>query len=49
MVRISTTCRAIRAALPLRRESWTIPAELPMGDSVVVPLNGGESINWKLV
>lgn len=33
----------------LRRESWTIPAELPMGDSVVVPLNGGENINWKLI
>lgn len=33
----------------LRRESWTIPAELPMGDTTVVPLNGGEMIQWKLV
>lgn len=32
----------------LKRESWTIPAELPMGDATVVPLNGGESIGWKL-
>jgi len=32
----------------LRRESWTIPAELPMGDATVVPLNGGETINWKM-
>ncbi|HEY0847753.1 MAG TPA: dihydroorotase [Noviherbaspirillum sp.] len=32
----------------LKRESWTLPAELPMGDATVVPLNGGESIAWKL-
>ena len=32
----------------LRRESWTVPAELPMGDATVVPLNGGETINWKM-
>lgn len=38
-----------QGTVTLRRESWTIPAELPMGDSVVVPLNGGESINWKLI
>lgn len=32
----------------LRRESWTVPAELPMGDATVVPLNGGEIMNWKM-
>ncbi len=32
----------------LRRENWTIPAELPMGDTTVVPLNSGETINWKM-
>ncbi|MFL9881072.1 dihydroorotase [Herbaspirillum rhizosphaerae] len=32
----------------LRRENWTIPAELPMGDATVVPLNGGETISWKM-
>ncbi|HTJ94517.1 MAG TPA: dihydroorotase [Pararobbsia sp.] len=32
----------------LRRESWSLPAELPMGDGVVVPLRGGEAIGWKL-
>ncbi len=36
-------------SVTLRRESWTIPAELPMGDATVVPLNGGETIHWKLV
>jgi dihydroorotase len=33
----------------LQREQWTLPAELPMGDTTVVPLNGGEPIGWKLV
>ncbi len=33
----------------LRRETWTIPAELPLGDATIVPLNGGESIGWKLI
>ncbi|MEC4722537.1 dihydroorotase [Noviherbaspirillum sp. CPCC 100848] len=33
----------------LQREQWTLPSELPMGDAMVVPLNGGESIGWKLV
>ncbi|MFL9927010.1 dihydroorotase [Herbaspirillum lusitanum] len=32
----------------LRRESWTIPSELPMGDTTVVPLSAGEQINWKM-
>lgn len=35
--------------ITLKRESWTLPAELPMGEATVVPLNGGESIDWKLV
>src|SRR5690606_21581494 len=33
----------------LKRESWTIPAELPMGDATVVPLDAGSTLNWKLV
>ncbi|MCX4153280.1 MULTISPECIES: dihydroorotase [Paraburkholderia] len=33
----------------LRREEWTLPAELPVGDTPVVPLRGGESIGWRLV
>jgi len=32
----------------LHRETWTLPTEVPMGDATVVPLNGGESIGWKL-
>lgn len=33
----------------LRRESWTIPEQLPLGDATLVPLNGGEVIPWKMV
>ncbi|HEY8026231.1 MAG TPA: dihydroorotase [Burkholderiaceae bacterium] len=32
----------------LERASWTVPAELPFADSTIVPLNGGEVMNWKL-
>jgi dihydroorotase len=33
----------------LKRETWTLPAELPLGDASIVPLNGGENIHWKLI
>jgi len=35
--------------ITLVRENWTLPAELPMGDATVVPLNGGEAIDWAMV
>lgn len=35
--------------ITLRRENWTLPAELPLGDAIIVPLNGGETMRWKLV
>ncbi|MEN3292360.1 MAG: dihydroorotase, partial [Burkholderiales bacterium] len=35
--------------ITLKRETWTLPAELPLGDASIVPLNGGETIGWKLV
>jgi dihydroorotase len=34
--------------ITLKREQWTVPAEVPLGDSTIVPLNGGETIDWKL-
>jgi dihydroorotase len=34
--------------ITLKREAWTLPATVPMGESELVPLNGGEQINWKL-
>jgi dihydroorotase len=33
--------------ITLLREEWTIPAELPLGNATVVPLNGGETMSWK--
>jgi dihydroorotase len=35
--------------ITLARESWTVPNELPFADTSIVPLNGGETIGWKLV
>jgi dihydroorotase len=35
--------------ITLRRETWTLPTELPLGEATIVPLNGGEAIGWKLV
>lgn len=34
--------------LTLRRQAYQIPAELPMADSVVVPLAAGEVLNWTM-
>jgi dihydroorotase len=34
--------------ITLVRQSWTLPSELPMGESTVVPLNGGEAIDWAM-
>lgn len=34
--------------ITLHREQWTLPTELPFGDTSIVPLNGGETIAWKL-
>ncbi|QAU35771.1 dihydroorotase [Janthinobacterium sp. 17J80-10] len=35
-------------SVTLLREDWTLPAELPFGDSSLVPLNAGETMAWKL-
>jgi dihydroorotase len=35
-------------SITLRREQWTMPAELAVGESTVVPLNAGELLPWKL-
>jgi dihydroorotase len=38
-----------QGSITLQRESWTLPALVPLGDASVVPLNGGESIRWKML
>lgn len=35
--------------ITLRRESWTVPDELPMGGTSVVPLDAGTSLRWMFV
>jgi dihydroorotase len=33
----------------LKREAWTLPQTVPLAESTLVPLNGGEQINWKML
>ena len=33
----------------LRREAWSLPAELPFGDAQLKPLRGGEQLAWRQV
>jgi dihydroorotase len=35
--------------ITLKRESWTLPETVPFGEHQLVPLNAGETINWKMV
>lgn len=35
--------------ITLKKESWIVPAELPMAHTSVVPLDGGAELTWKLV
>jgi len=37
-----------KGTITLKREQWTLPADLPFGDSKLIPLNAGETINWKM-
>jgi dihydroorotase len=32
----------------LRREAWTLPETLPFGQTLIKPLRGGETLNWRL-
>lgn len=32
----------------LVRQPWTLPEQLSLGDDTLVPLNGGETLNWQL-
>ena len=37
-----------RDTITLEKQTWKVPAELPFGDDVVVPLRAGEEIMWQL-
>ncbi|MFO7704304.1 MAG: dihydroorotase [Halopseudomonas sp.] len=32
----------------LVRETWNVPASMPLGDQTIVPLRAGESIHWRV-
>jgi dihydroorotase len=34
--------------ITLIRAPWTMPAELPLADGTIVPLEAGETVHWKL-
>jgi dihydroorotase len=38
-----------QGTITLKREQWILPEALPLGDQQVIPLNAGETINWKMV
>jgi dihydroorotase len=38
-----------RDHITLQRQSWNVPAELPLGNDKVVPLRAGESIAWRVM
>ena len=35
-------------SITLQKQSWKVPAQLPFGDEVLVPLRAGETVMWKL-
>ncbi|MFP5408791.1 MAG: dihydroorotase [Gammaproteobacteria bacterium] len=35
--------------ITLRRESWTAPQQIQLGDTALVPLRAGETIRWRVV
>ena len=37
-----------RGTITLRRESWPVPDEMPMGGDVLVPFRGGGQVAWRL-
>ena len=34
--------------ITLKREAWTIPATVPMGETELVPLDAGQQLHWKM-
>ncbi|MDO9216133.1 MAG: dihydroorotase, partial [Lacisediminimonas sp.] len=35
-------------SITLKRQSWQVPDELPMGDTVLVPLDAGGTLGWRM-
>jgi len=37
-----------RDTVTLRRDPWVLPETMPLGDALIKPLCGGETLNWRL-
>ncbi len=35
-------------SITLRKETWTVPGEIPFGAATLVPLRAGETVGWRL-
>src|SRR5438045_1290190 len=40
--------RRNRGTITLRKETWSVPGEMPFGTATLVPLRAGESVGWRL-
>ena len=38
-----------KTSVSLKRETWVIPEELPLGESSLVPFNAGAPLGWKFI
>ena len=38
-----------RETITLRRDSWSVPDELPVGGDVLVPFRAGDRVTWRIV
>ena len=36
-------------SITLRKESWEVPAQLPLGDATLTPLRAGQVVTWRVV
>jgi len=36
-------------SITLKREAWTIPPSVPMGETQLVPLDAGQQLHWKML
>jgi dihydroorotase len=36
-------------SITLRRESWEVPRQLPLGDATLTPLRAGQAVSWRVV
>jgi dihydroorotase len=36
-------------SITLRKESWEVPRQLPLGDATLTPLRAGQVVTWRVV